>query len=156
MSPLHIFIIGLNDFNLKKLKKLDQEGRYEYHNLLDPEQIIDAETYDIERILEKASEELRAHPQDPDAIIGYMDFPVSTIVPILAEQFGTRATSLESLLKCEHKYWSRLEQYASVPAKIPSFQAFDPFDDSAFEKLEVPLPFWVKPIKSYTSIGPIG
>ncbi len=151
MPALHIFIIGLNDFNLKKLKKVGNEDRFVFHNLLDHKEIIDAEAYDIDRILQKASDQLKEHPQGPDAIIGYMDFPVSTIVPILAERFGTRATSLESLLKCEHKYWSRLEQYYSIPDNIPTFQAFDPFDDEAFEKLSAPLPFWIKPIKSFAS-----
>lgn len=151
MTPTRVFVIGLNEFNLKKLKKLDPEGLFEFHNLLDPKDIIEAEQYDIDSILKNASEELRSYPEGPDAIIGYMDFPVSTIVPILSEEFGTRATSLESLLKCEHKYWSRLEQQKAIPENIPSFKAFDPFDDEAFEKLSMPLPFWVKPIKSFAS-----
>ena len=29
---------------------------------------------------------------------------------MLSERYGTRSTSLESVVKCEHKYWSRLEQ----------------------------------------------
>jgi len=41
---------------------------------------------------------------------GYMDFPVSTMLPLICKEFGTRSPSLESLLKCEHKYWSRVEQ----------------------------------------------
>ncbi|HKK14643.1 MAG TPA: ATP-grasp domain-containing protein, partial [Gammaproteobacteria bacterium] len=56
--------------------------------------------------------------------------------------------SLESLLKCEHKYWSRRVQHEVVPEHIPQFQAFDPFDKDALEGIELDYPFWVKPVKS--------
>ena len=59
--------------------------------------------------------------------------------------------SLESLVKCEHKYWSRLEQRASVPECVPAFAVFDPFDDSALDTIDVAFPFWVKPVKAHSS-----
>jgi biotin carboxylase len=38
-----------------------------------------------------------------------------------------------------------------VPEHIPPFRAFDPFDDDALEKLGMDFPFWVKPVKSFSS-----
>ena len=59
-----------------------------------------------------------------DAIVGYWDFPVSTLVPILGERYGIRSTSLESVVKCEHKYWSRLEQQKVID-RHPRFGRVD-------------------------------
>ncbi|MFO7981954.1 MAG: ATP-grasp domain-containing protein, partial [Desulfuromonadales bacterium] len=86
-----------------------------------------------------------------DAIIGFWDFPVSLMQPILAGRFGTVSPSLESVFKCEHKYWSRLEQQKAIPDCVPRFTRFDPFDDHALEKIDLDFPFWVKPFKSYGS-----
>jgi hypothetical protein len=73
------------------------------------------------------------------------------MVPILARRFGLPAPSMEAVLKCEHKYWSRLEQREVIPDHIPRFQAFDPFDEDACAKLELVPPFWIKPFKSFRS-----
>jgi hypothetical protein len=54
-------------------------------------------------------------------------------------------------LKCEHKYWSRLEQNRVVPELVPRFEAVNPFDDDAADRLELDYPFWLKPIKSFAS-----
>ncbi|MEQ9248402.1 MAG: ATP-grasp domain-containing protein, partial [Nitratireductor sp.] len=86
-----------------------------------------------------------------DAIVGYIDFPVSTMLPLLCEKYGTRNASLESLLKCEHKYWSRKVMAEVIPDHTPNFTAFDPFDDEALSKIGeagLRFPFFVKPIKS--------
>jgi biotin carboxylase len=102
-------------------------------------------------MLSRAEAQLRAFGEPVDAIAGYMDFPVSTMLPLLCERFGTRTTSLESLLKCEHKYWSRLAQREVIGNYIPRFTAFDPFDDSALSRIGeggLYFPFFVKPIKS--------
>jgi len=41
----------------------------------------------------------------------------------------------------------------SVPDHIPAFTAFDPFDDDALARVreELDFPFWIKPIKSFSS-----
>lgn len=83
-----------------------------------------------------------------DAICGYMDFPVSTMLPLICREFGTRSPTLEGLLKCEHKYWSRVEQKRVVAEHIPDFTAFDPFADDPLSHVDLPFPFWVKPIKA--------
>ena len=55
-------------------------------------------------------------------------------------------------MKCEHKYWSRLEQNKVIPRSIPVFKAFDPFETNAYQRIELIPPFWIKPIKSYRSV----
>ena len=81
----------------------------------------------------------------------HADFPVSTMLPMLCRKYGTRSTSLESLLKCEHKFWSRCVQREAVPDHVPAFTAFDPFEDGALRQIgdaDLAFPFFVKPIKS--------
>jgi biotin carboxylase len=99
-------------------------------------------------MLRRAEEELRAFPGRVDAILGYMDFPVSTMLPLLCRRFGLRSVELEALLRCEHKYWSRLEQRAAIPEHVPGFAAFDPFTEDPLAAIDLDFPFWVKPIKS--------
>ena len=151
MATRNIFIVGLNDFNLAKLRRLRGADQLAFHGLLDPAEVYDTEIFPIADMLERAEAQLRAFDGPIDAIAGYMDFPVSTMLPILCHRFGTRTTSLESLLKCEHKYWSRLVQREVIAEHIPAFTAFDPFDDEALSTIGragLGFPFFVKPIKS--------
>ncbi len=147
----NIFLIGLNDFNLARLNSVPHAGSYNFCGLLDYHDVVDREEYNIRYLLEKAEARLSAFDGSIDAIIGYMDFPVSTIVPILCRKFKVRSASVESFLKCEHKYWSRLEQEASIPDHIPHFNLFDPFDEDPLARIELDYPFWIKPVKSFGS-----
>jgi len=144
----NIFIVGLNDFNRTKLEHIRGAQNYTYHGVIEPAEVYETEYFPIPDMLRRAEEQLRAFDGSVDAIAGYMDFPVSTMLPILCGRFDTRTPSLESLLKCEHKYWSRLVQREVIKRYIPNFVAFDPFDDQALDKVGFDFPFFVKPIKS--------
>lgn len=102
----------------------------------------------MRRLLEKAERRLAAFDGPVDAIVGYWDFPVSSMVPILCERHGLPSASLESVVKCENKYWSRLEQQKACDAH-PSFALVDL--DNPSLPAEVDFPFWMKPVKSYSS-----
>ncbi|WP_458524495.1 ATP-grasp domain-containing protein [Onishia taeanensis] len=146
-----VFVVGLNDFNRARLEQLPGAKGCEFHGIIPPEDVYDTEVFDIADMLARAGDELEAFEGSIDAIIGYMDFPVSTMLPILCRRFNTRTTSLESLLKCEHKFWSRLVQRQVIPDAIPAFAAVDPFDDQALAHLSAAglyFPFFLKPIKS--------
>ena len=156
MDKKNVFFIGLNDFNRTKLEAIRNAERYRFHGLLDPAEVLDTYDFPIADMLQRSEQQLRDWQKESggsiDAIAGYMDFPVSTMLPLLCNKFGVRTPTLESLLKCEHKYWSRLIQREVIPNYIPRFRAFDPFDDKAFDKIDLDLPFWVKPIKSSGSM----
>ncbi|MGM0703204.1 MAG: ATP-grasp domain-containing protein [Pseudomonadota bacterium] len=147
----NVFVVGLDDFNRERLARLRGTEHWRFHGLIAPAAVYDTEEFDIAAMLAEASRVLEAFDGHIDAIVGYMDFPVSTMLPILCERFGTRSTSLESLLKCEHKYWSRRVQREVIAEHIPAFTAFDPFDDEALTHISeagLYFPFFVKPIKS--------
>ena len=147
----NIFVLGLTEVQRDELQTVHGARRYRFHDLLDYETLVDASHVEFQKLLDAARRELDAFGGSVDAIVSHWDFPTSVIGPILAKERGLPAPSLESLLKCEHKYWSRLEQHASVPECVPRFAFFDPFDDDAFDQIDLPFPFWVKPVKSHSS-----
>jgi hypothetical protein len=147
----NIFIIGLDPFHLEMALRVRHADEYAFHGLLDYDEIITPETYPFDTLLAKAERQLREFPGTVDAIIVHWDFPASTLLPILCRRLGLRSASLESVLKCEHKYWARLEQQRAIPECTPRFAAVDPFDDRALEKLDLDFPFWLKPVKSFGS-----
>lgn len=147
----NVFVVGLDEFNRGRLHSIRDAENYNFIKLLDTRYVLEQKQYDIDTILSKARAELNAYPGAVDGLIHYIDFPVSTTVPILCREFGLPSATLEAVLKCEHKYWSRLEQRRCIPEHVPPFAAFDPFDDDALDHLSLDFPFWAKPIKSFSS-----
>ncbi|MDR9402169.1 MAG: ATP-grasp domain-containing protein [Halothece sp. Uz-M2-17] len=147
----NIFVVGLDEFNLVKLKSVPRAADYTFHALLRYEEIRGVKTYSFQELLDKAEAKLKAFTGSIDAIVGYFDFPISDMVPMLCRERGLTSASLKSVVKCEHKYWSRLEQKKSIPEKIPNFDIFDPFADNALDNISLTYPFWIKPIKSFRS-----
>jgi len=147
----NVFVIGLNDLNAERLKRLRGVEDIEFHGLVEPAKVYDTQEFDIPEMLADSEKVLDNFDGSIDAIVGYMDFPVSTMLPILCDKYGTRNASLEALLKCEHKFWSRQVMREVIPEHTPAFTAFDPFDDKALSKIgdaDLRFPFFVKPIKS--------
>ncbi|WP_397544266.1 ATP-grasp domain-containing protein [Roseovarius salis] len=147
----NVFVVGLNAMNAERLTRLRGVEDVVFHPLLTSEAVSDTQEFDIPAMLREAETTLDAFDGSIDAIVGYIDFPVSTMLPLLCAKYGTRNASLESLLKCEHKFWSRKVMAEVIPEQVPKFTAFDPFDDNALSKIgeaDLRFPFFVKPIKS--------
>ena len=144
----NVFIIGLDDYNRAMLRTIRDADSLSFHGIVDPAKIYDTEEFDVPALLDEARAAMRAFDGPVDALAGYMDFPVSTMLPVLCREFGLPTVSLEALLKCEHKYWSRLIQKRVIADHIPPFAAFDPFTTETVADIPLALPFWVKPIKS--------
>ena len=151
MAKKNIFIVGLDEFNRKYLEQLPEALECDFHAALDYSDIRNIRSYDMKGLINKALSRMQAFEGSVDGVASYYDFPGTTLVPLLAKSFNLTGPSQESVLKCEHKYWSRLEQKKAVPEHITDFQPFDPFDDRVFEKIKLEFPFWIKPIKSFKS-----
>ncbi|MFE1027057.1 acetyl-CoA carboxylase biotin carboxylase subunit family protein [Streptomyces sp. NPDC058818] len=145
----NIFVVGLDEANLPTLQAVPGADSLRFHGLLTVEELQDGEV-SLPAVMEKAQKALDAFDGSIDAIVGYWDFPVSTLVPILGERYGTRTTSLESVVKCEHKYWSRLEQQ-KVTDRHPRFGRVDLEADPPRLPDGVRFPMWLKPALSYSS-----
>ncbi|MFJ4879286.1 ATP-grasp domain-containing protein [Streptomyces sp. NPDC088745] len=148
-APQNIFVIGLDEANLPTLRAVPHAAEYVFHPLLTIGELQSGEV-SVPDLIDRATRVLDAFEGSVDAIVGYWDFPVSTLVPILAERYGTRSTSLESVVKCEHKYWSRLEQ-EKVVQEHPKFGRVDLSADEPAVPEGMSFPMWVKPALSYSS-----
>ncbi|MFD6431148.1 acetyl-CoA carboxylase biotin carboxylase subunit family protein [Streptomyces venezuelae] len=148
-QPKNVFVLGLDDANLPTLNSVPDAESYRFHPLLTVEELQGGEV-SVPALLEKAQGVLDAFDGSIDAIVGYWDFPVSTLVAILGDRYGTRSTSLESVVKCEHKYWSRLEQQKVID-EHPRFGRVDLDADEPRPPEGVRFPMWLKPALSYSS-----
>jgi hypothetical protein len=148
LNLLNVFVLGLDDQNRQILERLPGAERCRFHTLLTIEELQHGDI-DIDGLVTEAEKQLDAFDGSIDAIVGYWDFPVSSLVPLLSKRYGTRSTSLESILKCEHKYWSRLEQ-RKVTDELPGF-AIVPLGGTPEAPRDLRFPLWVKPVKSFSS-----
>ena len=153
MAPqrLNIFVVGLDDLHLAQLEALPGADAYRFHALLTHRELKQSDQFPVQRLLDEGCVRLKSFPGGVDAVIGYWDFPVSTILPLLREAVCLPGPTLESVLKCEHKYWSRRVQHEVIPDQIPAFAAIDPFADDPLAGVALPFPFWLKPVKSVLS-----
>jgi biotin carboxylase len=147
-----IFVLGLDQENLAMLERVPDAVNFRFHQLLTIEEL-QVGDIPIADLLRKAEDRLTEHIESGgtvDAVVGYWDFPVSTMSPILRRRFGSRGPSLESVLKCEHKYWSRLEQ-RDVASDLPRFALVDLDQEPVAAPADVGYPMWLKPVKSFSS-----
>ncbi len=147
-----VFVFGIDDFNLQQLQAIRNAETYRFEPLLTFDDVKAKGTYPFRQVLEAARERLREYPGTIDAVVGYWDFPVTTIVPILCREFGLPGPSVEAVARCEHKYWSRRIQAEVIPEMTPPFHPVDPFDPDPLAKIDLPYPFWLKPVKGTDSL----
>ncbi|TVS10089.1 MAG: ATP-grasp domain-containing protein [Gammaproteobacteria bacterium] len=148
----NVFVLGFDERHSADLQRIRGADRFVFHPLLSSEELIYQKQFEIEDKLEKARNILRKFDGPVDAIVCHWDFPVTPMAAILCEELGLFGPSLEALLKCSHKYWSRVEQRKVAPENTPGFCAVDPFEDDALEKVTLDYPFWIKPVKGYGSL----
>lgn len=150
-TMMHIFVVGLDDFHLKQLKTLPDADRLVFHPLFSRAELKQGDGFPVAALLDEGVRRLRQSPEPVHAVVGYWDFPVSTVLPILRRELGLPGPSLEAVLRCEHKYWSRLCQKDAVPEHVPEFCCIDPFRDDPAKQLTLDYPFWLKPVKAVLS-----
>ncbi|SEP00094.1 ATP-grasp domain-containing protein [Aquisalimonas asiatica] len=146
----HIFVIGLDDFNLSELETVHNAGDYTFHGLVDYDTMVNPPSYPMDAIMAEARETLAAAPA-VDAIIGHWDFPTTSMLPILRREWGLPTPTLESVLYCENKYWNRLAGEEALPECTPDFQGLDPYSDDPLGDLDMDYPFWLKPSVAFSS-----
>lgn len=148
-----VFVLGFDEYNFRILEGMSVAQECEFHALLSFEEIY-GEQIKFNDVLDAATRQLDAFDGQIDAILGFWDFPVSSILPLLRKRYGLPTASLEEVVMCEHKYWSRLIQQQVID-EYPPFGLVDPARDT--EPPEgVRYPMWVKPVKSFSSVLAFG
>lgn len=147
----NVFLLGYDEFHARYLERLPGAETVEFHPLLQSDELVYQHEYRLEDLLNRARRALDEFDGPVDGIITHWDFPTMPMLAILCEERGLPGPSLAAVLKCSHKYWSRLEQHAAAPRCTPDFCAVDPFDRDAAKHLTVDYPFWIKPVTAYSS-----
>jgi len=147
----NIFIPAMKKGQRSELETLRDADNMIFHDLLDEKRLTTSESFSFDQLVEEALRELEEFPGTVDAIVAQWDFPTSVMVPLLCREHGLPSPSRESILKCEHKYWSRLEQQKVIPEHVPRFCSIDPFAENPIDSLSIDYPFWLKPVKAYSS-----
>ena len=147
----NVFVLGLDQTNLDMLERLPAAERYRFHTLLHHDELRGVEDYYLTDLIAAAEERLRAFGGSADGIVTLLDFPATELVPMLTRRVRARAPTLEAVLRCSHKYWSRLLQREVAPECVPGFAVFDPAVEDVAQHLGLSYPFWVKPLNAYRS-----
>lgn len=154
----HIFIIGLDEDNLRILARVPATDDCRFHTLICHEELRGVESFPIEELRRRCSKRLTDHQRRHGrnavhAITTLIDFPATELAAILTRDWNLPGPSLEAVLKCNHKYWSRALQREVVPEHVPRFAAFDPWscDESHIKRAGLRYPLWIKPMNAFRS-----
>jgi hypothetical protein len=149
----NVFVLGMDEHNHRVLQTMRDAEQYRFHPVLSFDDIY-GEEISFGDALYRAEQVLDSFDGSIDAIIGFWDFPVSSLAPLLRQRYGLPTASLEEIVMCEHKYWSRLVQ-KRVLDEYPPFALVD-LDRDSSPPQGLRFPMWVKPVKSFSSVLAFG
>jgi hypothetical protein len=84
-----------------------------------------------------------------DGVVSTDDYPGSTLASIISQRFSLPGVPIAADLLCQHKFYGREAQRKVVPDAVLDFEATDP----EAPVVTLPFPFFIKPIKSFFSVG---
>lgn len=129
---------GAHDFLFREFASADLEAML---SPFPPARAIRDVRLEVDEIVER-------HGAFVDAVVSTDDYPGSTLASIVASRLGLAGTAPKANLLCQHKYYSREAQKRAGVQGTPDFQRIrEPGE------LELALPCFVKPVKSFFSIG---
>lgn len=144
ISLNNIFVLGYDKNQNNYLDEIAESAQLHAHHLFGAGQTTQKFS-DLEEMLEQARAVLDSH-NSVDGLICCDELSMRALQSILCKEYGLPAPSLSSLLKCAHRYWSKIEQQKSIPENTPYFCAVDPFDEDALENVTLNYPFTLKPM----------
>jgi hypothetical protein len=103
------------------------------------------------RLLKSAFEEAKSVPR-LQGVIATDDYPAAFVASLLAVDRGLPGPAPESVLLCQHKYYSRIAQRRSIAEVVPPFSLIPLNGSNGFKTPPLPFPFFVKPVKGVLSI----
>ena len=109
----------------------------------------DPASFDATAFIASAAQVIRE--ERLDGVMVSDDYPGSIVAAALAHELRLPGPSPEAVLRCQHKYYSRLAQRECVPEAVPDFALVDP---AALEATagDLAYPLFVKPVKSFFSL----
>lgn len=147
----NVFVVGMDEYQRTRLAGLTEAADCRFHTLLPMNRLRGVTELPAAELVAEAERRLDEFGDDVDAILSFLDFPAIEIATLLQWRHDLRGPTLEAILRCNHKYWSRRLQAEAAPECIPPFGCFDPFDEGAYGRLDVPVPMWIKPLNGWRS-----
>lgn len=107
------------------------------------------EDFDALAFIERAVTAIQGH--DIDGVMASDDYPGSILAAVIARRLNLPGPDPGAVLRCQHKYYSRLAQREVVPEAVPDFLLLDGAE-SAEPPAGLRFPLFVKPVKSFFSL----
>ena len=104
--------------------------------------------FDVLKFIEQATENYRGRI---DGVTSSSDYPGATVAGAIATRLGLAGSPPETVIRCSHKYYSRLAQREAAPEATPAFQLVDP-RRPAETPPGIDFPFFIKPVKGAFSV----
>ncbi|MAW82108.1 MAG: D-alanine--D-alanine ligase [Parvularcula sp.] len=152
MDQKAIFSIGNSKFDFGLVREIAEKEGSAAIKVLDRQDVQPSHgRINFEDLYARAKEAIDESDVEPDAIIGDLDFPVTSLVSLLRREYDLPGASPEAVAKCEHKYWMRFVQSHAFPDDTPNYKAINPF--ATGRGVSAPeFPFWLKPVKGHSSV----
>lgn len=148
-----VVIIGADDHGLALIEAIPEAEHWDLERVLEWADVQpDNGRIDFDDLYRTARKRIEALENGPDAIIGYLDFPVTSLVSLLNRDYGLPGASPEATASCEHKYWMREIERRVFPDSAPKTVAVNPFDTGSAQTAVPAYPFWLKPVKAHSSV----
>lgn len=104
--------------------------------------------YDILSFIARAAETYRG---EIDGVMSSSDYPGATVAGAIASRLDLPGSSAETIMRCSHKYYSRLAQREAAPKATADFRLVDPKDyHDILRKIDYPC--YIKPVKGAFSV----
>ena len=87
----HVFVIGLDDFNLRQLRTIRDASSYQFHGLLPYDMVVNPAHYPIDAMIEQGRSELEAAGVPVHALIGDWEFPTTALLAVVPHRFAAGA-----------------------------------------------------------------
>jgi hypothetical protein len=84
-------------------------------------------------------------------VLSSSDYPGATVAAAIAQRAGLPGTDPRTVLRCSHKYYSRVAQSEAVPEATAGFRLIDPARPD-LGAADLVFPCFVKPVKGAFSI----
>ena len=103
-------------------------------------------TFDALTFIDQTVQQFR--DRSIDGVTSSSDYPGCLVAAAVAQELGLAGPRPKAVLRCSHKYYSRVVQAEAVPEATPGYALIDPDwpDDCP-----LPFPIFVKPVKSWFS-----
>jgi hypothetical protein len=125
----------------------DWQGRYEVH-FAEPADGECPWDLDVDRWLDETASAWRGRL---DGVLSTSDYPGATLAAALAARLGLPGPTPAAVLRCSHKFLSRLAQREAVPEAVPGFSVVDATRPLALAA-DLTWPCFAKPVKGAYSV----